>query len=81
MDHEETLATAFMVFGLGFFIFIVGFIVVASWITENRRDRRDDITYDRRLNEMREFGHKAAIKASRQLHPHEPTRSRLRRRK
>lgn len=76
MDREETLATAFMVFGLGFFILMIGIIVFASWMTENHRTRQDDKNYERRLNEMREFGYKTATKVSRQLHPHEPKRPR-----
>lgn len=36
---------AFMVFGLGFFIYVV-------WMVENSEER----TYQRKLNEAREFG-------------------------
>lgn len=55
----ETLASFFMLaFGLGFFIFSCS--LARSWnVADNARiDHRNDLEYNRSLNEKREFGFK-----------------------
>lgn len=50
MDMETVFSMFFMLFGLGFFIFVV-------WKIEKSEDDR----YQRRLNEAREFGYKKPL--------------------
>jgi hypothetical protein len=60
----------FLVFGLAFFLFVIWMIVKDSRITEDRRDRREDIAYNRRLAEAREFGFEGKKHDARTLNDH-----------
>lgn len=55
----------FMVFGLGFFLFAVYVCVHDNRQQQIRQDRRDDIEYNRTLNERREFGYETVEEAIR----------------
>ena len=57
MDHD-----IFLVFGLGFFLFAAYLCMFENRRHEARKDRRDDIAYQRMLNERREFGYKTVAK-------------------
>ena len=48
----------FLIFSLGFFLFAVLIVLIEGRRSEDRRDRRADIEYNRMLNERREFGYK-----------------------
>lgn len=50
MDMETVFSMFFMIFGIGFFIYVV-------WKIELSEDAR----YQRRLNEAREFGYKERL--------------------
>lgn len=53
----ETLGSiAFMVFGLGFFLFVMLVILRDDRETYNRRDYADHVRYGRKIEEAREFG-------------------------
>jgi hypothetical protein len=47
---------AFLVFGLGFFLFVIWLVVHTSARDQHYADHRKDIEYQRKLNEAREFG-------------------------
>lgn len=47
----------FFIFCLGFFLFAVWLVVSDHRRSEFREDRRNDIEYNRMLNERREFGY------------------------
>ena len=46
-----------MCIGLGFFLFVVWFVVHDSRRDQERLDMLNERDYDRRLNEKREFGY------------------------
>lgn len=53
---EDALTLAFMVFGLGFFTFVIHYVVQSSNSDQRYADHRNDVEYSRKLNEAREFG-------------------------
>jgi hypothetical protein len=72
MDNETFNALIFMVFGLGFFLFVIWLITSDSRRAEIRQDRRDDLAYARQYDERKEFGHEAVEKSLEASHHRKP---------
>jgi hypothetical protein len=53
---EDMLCLAFMVFGLGFFLFVINHVISSSNADRQYDDYRKDLEYQRKLTEAREFG-------------------------
>ena len=72
MDQETFNSMVFMVFGLGFFLFVIWFITTDSTRQEIRQDRRDELAYARQYKSRKKFGNEtveATLKAEHRRKP------------
>lgn len=77
MDQETFYSLVFMVFGLGFFLFVIWLISSDARRSEIRQDRRDELAYARMHKDRKKFGFEAVETSLEAAHRRKPLLRRI----